>query len=158
MTGYVATAETEVAAPAEHVWAALTDPGQIEQYMFGSHVESGWKAGDRIVWRGEYEGRRYEDHGEILEVEPGRRLVMTHYSPLGGADDVPENYHTLTYELHQADGTTRLTLTQDANASPEAAEHSRANWEKVLSGLKAVVEKRSPDSEDAKSGGERTSS
>jgi len=156
MTGYVATAETEIAAPADRVWAALTDPGQIEQYMFGSHVESGWKPGDRIVWRGEYEGRKYEDHGEILEVETDRRLVLTHYSPLGGAKDVPENYHTLTYELHPTDATTRLTLTQDANASPEAAEHSRANWEKVLAGLKAVVETRSPDHSSAEQG-ERTS-
>lgn len=140
MRDYVATARTEIDAPAARVWAALTEPAQIERYMFGAHVESGWKAGDRIVWRGEYEGRRYEDHGEILEVEPERRLVLTHFSPLSGAEDAPENYHTLVYELSESGGTTGLTLTQDSNASPEAAEHSRANWEGMLSALKAVVE------------------
>ena len=145
MTGYTATARTEIDTPAARVWDALTDPAQIEQYMFGSRVESGWSVGDRIVWKGEYEGRSYEDHGEILEVAREQRLVMTHFSPLGGAEDVPSNYHTLVYELRERDGATTLTLTQDGNDSQEAAEHSRATWEKVLTGLKAVVERGLPD-------------
>jgi hypothetical protein len=33
-----------------------------------------------------------------------------------------------------------VSLTQDNNSSEEAAEHSRANWEKMLAGLKEVVE------------------
>jgi hypothetical protein len=35
---------------------------------------------------------------------------------------------------------TRVALSQDNNPTAEAAEHSRANWEKMLSGLKEVVE------------------
>ncbi len=57
---------------------------------------------------------------------------MTHFSPLSGDDDVPENYHTLTYELEGQDGHTRVSLSQDNNPSAEAAEHSRENWEKML--------------------------
>jgi hypothetical protein len=34
----------------------------------------------------------------------------------------------------------RVSLTQDNNSSEEAAEHSQANWEKMLAGLKQVVE------------------
>ena len=52
-----------------------------------------------------------------------------------------ENYHTLTYELHEMDGQTRVTLTQDNNATSEAAERSRANWEQMLAELKALVER-----------------
>jgi uncharacterized protein YndB with AHSA1/START domain len=140
MAGHVATAETEVQAPPSRVWNALTDPAEIEKYMFGSHVVTDWEPGGSIVWKGEYEGKPYEDRGEILEVVPERRLRMTHFSPLSGADDVPENYHTLTYELEGRNGTTLVSLSQDNNSSPEAAEHSRANWEKMLSGLKSVVE------------------
>ena len=124
MTGRVATAEAEIQAPRSKVWRALTDPDQIEKYMFGSRVETDWKPGSTIVWKGEYEGEKYEDKGEILEVETERRLKMTHFSPLSGEPDAPENYHTLVYELEEDDGKTHVSLSQDNNASEEAAEHS----------------------------------
>ena len=84
--------------------------------------------------------KRYEDKGEIVEIKPARRLKVTHFSPLSGQEDVPENYHTLTYELEAAGPMTRVALSQDNNPTAEAAEHSKANWEKMLSGLKEVVE------------------
>jgi uncharacterized protein YndB with AHSA1/START domain len=143
MAGHVATAETDIRAPRSKVWRALTDPDEIQKYMFGSKVETDWKPGSRITWRGEYEGRRYEDKGEILEVEPERKLKLTHFSALSGDEDVPENYHTLVYELEEDDGRTHVSLSQDNNKSEEAAEHSRANWDKMLSGLKEVVEAES---------------
>jgi uncharacterized protein YndB with AHSA1/START domain len=140
MADYVATAETEIEAPASRVWTALTDPEQVKQYMFGSQVETNWRPGSPIVWKGEYEGKQYEDKGEIVEIEPERRLEVTHFSPLSGREDVPENYHTLVYELEERGGKTRVSLSQDKNPTEEAAEHSRANWEQMLAGLKQVVE------------------
>lgn len=140
MAGHIATAETDIEAPPSRVWAALTDPDMIERYMFGARVVTDWTPGGPIVWRGEYEGRPYEDKGEILEVVPERRLKVTHFSPMSGAEDVPENYHTITYELEGSNGTTHVSLSQDNNASAEVAEHSQANWERMLSGLKATVE------------------
>jgi uncharacterized protein YndB with AHSA1/START domain len=143
MTGLVATAETQIHAPRSKVWWALTDPDQIQKYMFGSKVETDWKPGSRITWKGEYEGKKYEDKGEILEVEHERRLTVTHFSPLSGEEDAPENYHTLVYELEENDGKTHVLLSQDNNRNEEAAEHSRANWETMLSRLKEVVEAQS---------------
>ena len=66
---------------------------------------------------------------------------MTHFSPLSEREDVPDNYHTIVYELEPVGGVTHLTLRQDNNPSEEEAEHSRANWEKMLAGLKDVVER-----------------
>jgi uncharacterized protein YndB with AHSA1/START domain len=140
MGDHIATAETEIDAPPAKVWVALTDPEQIKQYMFGSQVETDWKQGSPIVWKGEYEGKKYEDKGEIVEIEPERRLKMTHFSPLSGQEDRPENYHSLVYELEESRGGTHVSLSQDNNPDEEAAEHSRANWEKMLAGLKQVVE------------------
>jgi uncharacterized protein YndB with AHSA1/START domain len=140
MTGYVATAETDINGSPAQVWAALTDPEQIKEYMFGSQVETDWKPGSPIVWNGEWEGRPYQDKGEVLEVEPERRLKVTHFSPLTGQDDVPENYHTLSYELTANEGGTHVSLSQDNNGSEEEAEHSRSNWEMMLAGLKKHVE------------------
>jgi uncharacterized protein YndB with AHSA1/START domain len=143
MTEHVASAEIEVDASRDRVWAALTDPDQIKEYMFGSEVLTDWNQGSPIVWKGEYEGKKYEDKGKILEIEPERRLKVTHFSPMSGREDRPENYHTLLYELEERGGRTHVALSQDNNPSEEAAEHSRANWEKMLEGLKQVVEQHS---------------
>jgi activator of Hsp90 ATPase-like protein len=63
-----------------------------------------------------------------------------HFSPLSGREDVAENYHTLLYELEELPAGTHVLLSQDNNPNQEAAEHSRANWEKMLAGLKQFVE------------------
>jgi uncharacterized protein YndB with AHSA1/START domain len=142
MADFVASVETDIEASPQRVWDALTDPDEIEKYMFGSHVVTDWKVGSSIVWKGEYEGKKYEDKGKILEFEPGRRLRVTHFSPMSGEEDVPANYHTVTYELEERGDKTHIALTQDNNSSADAAEHSEANWEQMLSGLKDVVEGR----------------
>ena len=140
MTGILATAETEIEAPATRVWAALTDPGQIKEYMFGSQVETSWEVGSPITWNGEYEGRPYQDKGEVLTYDEPRELSVTHYSPLAGEDDKPENYHTLVYTLDEKDGTTRVSLTQDNCADEKEAEQFSANWQQMLAGLKSHIE------------------
>ncbi|MCU1641131.1 MAG: Activator of Hsp90 ATPase 1 family protein [Nocardia sp.] len=140
MTGFVATAETDIAASPKQVWAVLTDPEQIRKFMFGADVHTDWQVGSPITWQGVYEGKPYEDKGELLAVEPDRLLKMTHYSPLSGAPDVPENYHTLTYELTGNGETTHLSLSQDNNASEDEAEHSRGMWEMLVNGVKEAAE------------------
>lgn len=141
MANHVATAETEISASPAQVWAALTEPEQIKKYMFGSQVETDWAQGSRILWKGEYEGKAYEDKGEIVEIDPNRRLTVTHFSPLSGQEDVPDSYHTLVYELHEAGDTTRLSLSQDNNSSEDEADRARGTWEMVLAGIKEVVER-----------------
>jgi uncharacterized protein YndB with AHSA1/START domain len=141
MTGFVATAVTEISASPKQVWDVLTDPEQIRKFMFGAEVQTDWQPGSPITWTGEYEGKPYEDKGEILEVEPGRLLKVTHYSPLGGQPDAPENYHTLTYELEDRGEKTRLSLSQDNNASEQEAEHSRGMWEMLVKGVKEAAER-----------------
>jgi uncharacterized protein YndB with AHSA1/START domain len=140
VSDHVATAETEISASPAQVWVALTDPQLIKKYMFGSQVETDWQRGSSIVWRGDYEGKAYEDKGEILEIEPARRLKVTHFSPLSGQEDLPENYHTLLYELKKSGDSTHVSLSQDKNASAEEAERAKGNWEMMLAGLKKVVE------------------
>jgi uncharacterized protein YndB with AHSA1/START domain len=76
----------------------------------------------------------------ILRAEPGRVLEYTHYSPLSGQPDVPENYHTVTIELSEQSGRTTVVLSQDNNATEQEREHSEKNWAGVLSGLKKLLE------------------
>jgi uncharacterized protein YndB with AHSA1/START domain len=141
MSGTVASAHIDIDAPASRVWTALTEPGQIKEYMFGSQVETDWKVGSPITWSGEYEGSSCQDKGEVVTYDEPSELAVTHFSPMTGQEDLPENYHTVTYSLSESEGVTHLALTQDNNSSQEEADRSRSNWEQVLQGLKAHVEK-----------------
>lgn len=138
--GLVARAEVAVKATAERVWRALTDPAELKQFMFGSTVESTFRKGAPITFAGEWQGKPYKDKGEILAVEPNRLLSYSHYSPMMGKPDRPENYHTVTITLAPASGGTRVTLEQDNNDSEQARAHSAKNWEMMLAGLKKQVD------------------
>lgn len=135
----IAKAEVTINASAADVWSALVTPEAVRQYMFGAEVRSEWKEGSPIVWRGEWQGKSFEDNGVVLQVEPGRRLRYSHFSPLSGAADLPENYHTVTIELTETGPATRVVLTQDNNATEQAREHSAKNWQQMLGGLKKYV-------------------
>lgn len=138
--GLVARASVSIDAPPARVWSALTDAELIRQYMFGATVVSEWKEGSRIVWKGEWQGRAYEDKGTILRLTPKRLIRYTHFSPLTGLPDVPENYHTVTVRLSREGSATRVDLMQDNNESEEARAHSEGNWKMMLGRLKALVE------------------
>jgi uncharacterized protein YndB with AHSA1/START domain len=124
------------------VWRALVSPLAIKQYMFGTNVVSEWKAGSPIVWRGDWQGRSYEDKGVILRIEPERFLQYSHFSPLSGLPDTPGNYHTVTVELTGEGGRTRVVLSQDNNLTEQAREHSENNWGTMLAGLKKYTENK----------------
>lgn len=136
----VARATVEIHADASRVWRALVEPDEIRRYMFGTQVETDWTVGSPIRWKGEWEGKAYEDRGTVLEVRPARRLSYSHFSPLSGQPDAPENYHTVTIELDGRDGTTGVLLTQDNNPTEEARAHSEKNWTMMLQGLKRHIE------------------
>jgi uncharacterized protein YndB with AHSA1/START domain len=140
MADHVARADIDIDAGREKVWHALTDPEMIAGWMMGARVSTDWQVGSPITWEGELDGKAYEDKGEVLAVEQPDRLSVTHYSPLMGEADTPENYHTIVYELSGDDGTTTVTLTQDGNDSAEQAEQFSANWQGMLESLKASVE------------------
>ena len=133
-----ATITTDV--PRAEVWKALVSPDAIKQYMFGADVRTDWKEGSPITWSGEWQGKRYEDKGKILQVKPERRLQYSHFSPLSGLPDTPENYHTVTIELSDVGEKTLVTLGQDNTSTEEARKHSEQNWNTMLQGLKKFVE------------------
>ena len=138
---FVSQAQVDIDVPVAKVWEALVTPAMIREYMFGTDAVSEWKAGAPIVWRGEWQGRPYEDKGQILQLEPERLLQYTHFSPLTGQPDVPENYHTVTISLSGRDAGTHVLLTQDNNASDDEREHTEQTWGMMLDGLKQFLEK-----------------
>ena len=136
-----ATASILINAEPAAIWAVITDPQQLGQAFFGAKVDTDWRVGSPITYRGEWQGRRFEDKGEIVKVEPNEVLQVTHFSPLSGQPDIPENYHTVTFQLARRDGGTELVITQTNAASQEEREHSEANWAKVLDKIKQAAER-----------------
>jgi len=139
-TNNIAKAQTTINVTSDKVWDALTNPDIIKKYMFGTTAISDWKEGSKIVWKGEWEGRSYEDKGKILRFEPKRELQYSHFSPLSRLDDRPENYHIVTIELTENDNQTIVTLSQDNNADEKTKEHSEKNWKMMLNSLKKLLE------------------
>jgi uncharacterized protein YndB with AHSA1/START domain len=137
----ISTSQTiTIAAPIERVWEALTTPDQIKQWFFGVDTETDWRKGSPIVHRGEYQGRPYEDRGQILDIEPPSRLVHSHWSPVSGLPDVPENHEIVTWELSERDGGTELTVRESNLASEDAKRTSEESWRMVLGNLKVLLE------------------
>ena len=136
----IARSSIVIDAPASKVWHALTTPSSVKQYMFGTEMKSDWKEGSPVTWKGEWQGRSYEDKGVIKQFKPNQALQYTHFSPLAGLPDKPENYHTVTIQLSPEGDKTRVSLTQDNNSTEEERSHSEKNWEMMLGGLKKFVE------------------
>ena len=139
----VANATTSIEATKSQVWEALVEPDAIKQYMFGADVESDWSEGSAITWRGEMKGKKYQDKGVILKIDPEQILQYNHFSPLSGKPDKPENYHTITINLSGRGNKTDVSLSQDNNADEAARKESEKNWGTMLAGLKRYVEKSS---------------
>jgi uncharacterized protein YndB with AHSA1/START domain len=139
--GLVARVSIVINAPVAEVWNALMDPEMIRQYMFGANVVSDWKEGGPIVWKGEWQGKAYEDKGMILKMEPARVLQYSHFSPLSGLPDAPESYHIVTVELSGEGARTIVSLSQNNNPTEQARGHSEKNWEMMLASLKKILEK-----------------
>src|SRR6187399_1956005 len=135
----IATAQITIDAPVEKVWDALVNPELIKKYMFGAEVHSGWKPGDSITWKGEWEGKPYEDKGKILKVKPGEVLQYSHFSPASADQDFLENYHTVTVELIPQNQQTNVVITQDNNSTIAVREKSEKNWKMMLATMKNLL-------------------
>jgi uncharacterized protein YndB with AHSA1/START domain len=130
----------QIDAPPERVWEALTTPDQISKWFFGVETESDWHVGSSIVHRGEYQGRPYEDRGEIVELDPPHRFVHTHWSPMSGKPDTPEHAQRVTWTLEPSDGGTALTVDEVNLPSEQARAVSDQSWPQALDALRQLVE------------------
>lgn len=131
----------DINAPAAEVWKGLTDPEIVKQYFFGTNVKSDWKAGSPITFSGEWEGKSYQDKGNIQEITPGKYVKYSYWSSMGGTEDKPENYANVSYTVDENEGFTTLTITQDNIKDVTSKEHSEQNWQTVFGGLKKLLEK-----------------
>jgi uncharacterized protein YndB with AHSA1/START domain len=100
MTEAAAQVSKTIAAPREKVWKALTAPKTMKSFFFGG-VETDWRVGRPIRFRGEFKGNACEDKGEIQTFEPEKQLSFSHWSAPSGYPNTPEHYHLVTFDLER---------------------------------------------------------
>lgn len=145
MTDATAQVSKTIAASPDEVYDALTDPKRLGQAFFGAKVDSDFKVGSPIAMTGEFDGKPYEDKGEVREAIPGERLSFSHFSGASGQDDRPENYHLVTFDLKPAGEATKVTITQSnltggvRESDGKMREQYEKTWWEVLDGLAKTV-------------------
>jgi uncharacterized protein YndB with AHSA1/START domain len=120
------------------LWEALTDPQFIRQYWFGVNVECAWKKGS--PWKLVYPDGRLADAGEILDIEPPRRMVIR-WQNEWNPELKAEGPSRCTIELEESGSAVKLTITHEIErpGSPFIKAVS-GGWPKVVSNLKSLLE------------------
>lgn len=128
--------------PVNELWNALTNKELVKQYFFGTEVNTDWMKGSPIVFKGSWEGKDYEDKGEILESEKERIVKYSYLSSFSGLPDVPENYSVVTYHLKPVDDGTELIVTQEGFKDEKSQKDSEEGWKMVLKGLRSLLNEK----------------
>jgi len=121
----------------ERLWEAITDPEIRAKYNFGAGVISDWKPGSRMEM-GAPKATSLLGEGEVVEVDPPRRLVHT-MRALWDDDVKAEGFTRVTWEITPIGDSCRLLLTHD-QLREGANEQIYGGWPMILSGLKTWLE------------------
>jgi uncharacterized protein YndB with AHSA1/START domain len=122
----------------ERLWEAITDPAIRSKYNFGARVESDWAVGSRLQMGVAKAGIELGD-GEILEVDPPRRLVHT-MTALWSDNVKSEGATRVTWVITPVgDDSCQLIVTHD-QLREGASEELYGGWPMILSGLKTWLE------------------
>jgi len=133
---------TYIRTTPEKLWQALTDPAIIRKYWFGATQESEWKPG--AAWKIVFADGRVADTGEVLEIDPPKRLVLRwrhEFMPELKA----EGEARATYTLEPVGDAVKLTIIHEiAKPGSKFIEAVSGGWPKILASLKSLLETGSP--------------
>jgi uncharacterized protein YndB with AHSA1/START domain len=122
----------------ERLWSALTSPDFMKQYWFGTHFQTDWKRGS--AWQMVRPDGRVTDTGEIVEIDPPRRIVLkwrNEFRPELKA----EGYARCTIELAPIADSVKLSITHVMDrAQSQLIEAVSGGWPRILSNLKSLLE------------------
>jgi uncharacterized protein YndB with AHSA1/START domain len=129
---------TYIRTTAEKLWRALTEPEFTRQYWMATTHESAWKPG--ASWKILFADGRMADSGEIVEIEPQRRMVLKWRHEII-PDLTAEGYSRMTYELEQQGEAVKLTLLHEMDRpDSKFIKAVSSGWPMILSSLKSLLE------------------
>jgi uncharacterized protein YndB with AHSA1/START domain len=137
----VVEVDTTIAAPTATVWKAMKAGAMFP----GTEIETDWKIGHPIVFKGEWKGRSFIDRGEIQTIAEARELSFTHWSDKDGSGERPPSYHVVKYQLEPAGAGTKVKLSQfnegeETEIDAKTKAEFEQNWTAMLEGLKQTAE------------------
>jgi uncharacterized protein YndB with AHSA1/START domain len=121
----------------ERLWHAITDPEIRRKYSFGAAPTTDWTPGSQLDMTVTASGFQLGD-GEVLEVDPPRRLVHT-MRALWSDEVKDEGFSRVTWEIEQIEDSCRLVVTHD-QLREGAYNQLYGGWPMILSGLKTWLE------------------
>ena len=129
------------AAP-DRVWRAITEGDETVRYYFGTRVASDWTAGSPLVYT--YSDGSTAADGKVLEIEPGRRVVMS-FHPRWDPGIEAEGPIRMSWEVEPTDdGGSKLTVTSALKPGSKSAEEFAGGIVYIVSGLKTLIETGEP--------------
>jgi uncharacterized protein YndB with AHSA1/START domain len=133
---------TYIRTSAESLWSALLQPEFTKQYWFGMQMVSDWKPG--AAWKLVFADGRIGDTGEVLEIEPPRRLVLRWQNEFR-PELKAEGPAKCTFELEPNGDVVKLTITHSSvKANSKVIVAVSAGWPKILANLKTLLETGKP--------------
>lgn len=133
---------TYIRTTPEKLWQALTDPQFTRRYFFETAWESDWKPGS--PWRLMIPDGRVGDAGQVLEIDPPRRLVLSwrnEFMP----ELREEGDSRMTYELEpQADAVKLTVIHEMARPDSKLIQSVSSGWPPILASLKSMLETGEP--------------
>ncbi|TGM47393.1 SRPBCC domain-containing protein [Leptospira biflexa] len=127
----------------DQVWNVLVSPDSIKEYLYGTETTSDWKKGSEIWFRGQWEGKDYEDKGIILKFDIQKEFSYTYFSSFFMLPDLPKNYSEIVMKLNEKQGGVFLHISQIGFLSESQQNHSLENWKQILEKIKQLAEQSS---------------
>jgi len=129
---------TYIRTTPEKLWRALIEPEFTRQFWMGTTQESEWKVGSS--WRIAKPDGRTADSGEVVELEPYKKIVLKWQNHLF-SQMTAEGFSRMTYELEPRGEMVRLTVTHTMEKSESEFIKAVSNgWPVILSSLKSLLE------------------
>jgi len=128
--------QIEIETTPERLWKALTDPEETRKYWHGALSISDWQVGSR--WTSQSEDGEVYLEGEILEIDPPRRLVHS-FHILHKPEAAAEAHSRLEFEITAIGDRCRLTVTHTGRG-PATTDYTSGGWETIFGGLKELLE------------------
>jgi uncharacterized protein YndB with AHSA1/START domain len=122
----------------EKLWDALTDPQFIRQYWFGTTIDCAWEQGS--PWKMIGSDGRLTDSGEILEIDPPRRMVIR-WQNEWKAELKAEGLSRCTIALDPVGNAVKLTITHEIDRpQSQLITAVSGGWPRIVSNLKSLLE------------------